>query len=91
MLGKEEFEFIIEHMLDHAVKEFQSTEQSKLMREKLDRMNRDCNTILAEDERNLVTDCFSLIYEASGQKEFYVYRKCLLDCVKLLKWLDVLA
>lgn len=91
MTNKEEFEFFIEQMYDNAIKEYESTGQSKLMREKLDRMNRDCDVMLAEDERNFVADCFSLMSESNEQQENYVYRKCLLDFVKFLKWLGILA
>lgn len=91
MANNESFEFIIEQMVDHAIKEFKSTENSKLLQEKLDRMKRDCDDMFSEDEKVFANDCFRLISEAGGQEKIYVYHRVLLDCAGLLKWLGVLA
>jgi len=91
MTVKDEIDFFVEQLLDNAVKEFKTTEQYRLLREKLDRINTDCETILNPGERGFVTECFELILEVNGQEEIYVYRKGLTDSVKILKWLGVLA
>jgi len=46
MSNKKEFDFFVDQLLDNAVKEFKTTEQYRLLREKLDRMDTDCETIL---------------------------------------------
>lgn len=91
MSDKEEFDFFVEQLLDNAVKEFKATEQYKLLQEKLGRMDTDCETILNPGERGFVTECFELILEVSGHEEIHVYRRGLMDGVKILKWLGVLA
>ena len=91
MTVKDEFDFLVDQLLDNAVKEFKTTEQYMLLQEKLDRMETDCETILNPGDRGFVTECFELILEVNGQEEIYVYRKGLTDSVKILKWLGVLA
>ena len=91
MSGREEFEFFVDEMLSSAVKEFKETEQYKLLQEKLERMDHDCDTILTADEKIPVVECFELILEVGGQEEHYVYRRGLTDSVKILKWLGVLV
>jgi hypothetical protein len=91
MGNKEEFDFFIDQLLDNAVSDFKETEQHRLLREKLDRMDSDCETKLNIEERRFVTECFELLLETDGQQEHYVYRKGMKDCVFLLKELGVLA
>ena len=54
-------------------------------------MDRDCDTILTEDEKEFATECFELMSDVSGQEKHYVYRKGLYDCVSVLRYLGVLA
>ena len=89
--NKEEFEFFVQQLLDNAVGEFMATEHYGLLREKLDQMDRDCDMMLTKDEKHFAEECFDLLMEINGQQENYVYRKGLSDCVKILKWLGVLA
>lgn len=91
MTNKEEFDFFVEQLLDNAVKEFKETEQYKLLQEKLDQMDCDCDTMLREEEKEFAVECFELIMDIDGQEEYYVYRKGLTDGVKILKCLGVLA
>ena len=91
MNNKEEFEFFVEEMLNNAVKDFKETEQYRLLQEKLNQMDRDCDSILTKDEKDFAVECFELLLDVGGQEEHYVYRKGLLDCVRVLKHLGVLA
>ena len=91
MSDKEDFDFFVEQLLDNAVKDFKTTEQYKLLQEKLDQMDRDCDTLLAKDEKKFAVECFELISEVDGQEEIYVYRKAFKDCVSVLKMMGVLA
>lgn len=91
MTNKEEFEFFVEQLLDNAVKDFKSTEQYKLLREKLDQMDRDCETMFTKDQQDFAVECFELILDVEGQQEHHVYRKGIFDCVNLLKWMGVLT
>ena len=91
MTNQEEFEFFVDQMLDIAVKEFKSTEQHKLLREKLDRMDRNCDIMFTKGEKNFAVECFELLLDVGGQEERYVYRRGLLDSVKVLKWMGVIS
>ena len=87
----QEFDFFADQLLDGAVAEFKATEQYKLLQEKLEQMDRDCDTMLREEEKVFAVECFELIMDVDGQEESYVYRKAFKDCVMLLKRLGVLA
>ena len=91
MPDKQEFEVLVEQLLDNAVMDFRATGQYKLLREKLDQMYRDCDTMLTEDGKDFAVECFELILEVSGQEELHVYRKGMSDAVNILKRMGVLA
>ena len=91
MTDKEEFDCFIEQMHINAGQDFQKTEEYRLLREKMELMDANCETILNPSDRPFVTECFELILDKCGQQEFYVYRKGLTDCVNILKHLGVLA
>jgi len=86
-----EFDLFIDELLTHAVGEFKSTEQYDLLKEKLERMDCDCETMFTKEEQEFAIECFELILTVGGQEEQYVYRKGLRDCVWLLKTLGVLT
>lgn len=91
MTNQQQYEFFIDQLYENAVKEFRDTEQSCLLREKLERMNRDCDYMLREDEKEFATECYDLLTDVGGQQECFIYRKAFRDCVALLKCLGVLA
>ncbi len=91
MTNQQQYEFFIDQLFENAVKAFRETEQSCLLQEKLDRMNRDCDYMLRADEKEFATECFDLLTDVYGQQECFVYRKAFRDCVALLKCLGVLA
>ena len=86
-----EYNLFIDELLSRAVGEFKSTEQYNLLKEKLERMDCDCETMFTRDVHEFATECFELILDVGGQEEQYVYRKGFQDCVWLLKTLGVLA
>ena len=88
---KDEFNLFIDEMINCAYKEFADTEEYSLLREKLDKMHRDCEGILTRDEQVFVNECFELLLDVSGRQEQFVYRKGLRDSVSFLKWVGVLA
>lgn len=61
-----------------------------LLKEKLDRMDCECDTMLRQDEKDFAIECFELLLEVDSKEEEYVYRKGLRDCVFILKNLGVL-
>lgn len=91
MDNKEEFEFLSDQLLENAISEFKKTKQHKLLREKLNRTEQDCDAMFTADEKEFAAECFELITDVNGQEEYFVYRQGMLDCVKLLKWFGVLA
>ena len=91
MTTKSEFDFFLDQLLDIAVKDFKATEQYRLLREKLDQMEQDCDLMLTNDGKAFAFECFELLLEVNGQEEIHVYRRGLTDSVKILKWLGVLA
>jgi len=86
-----EYDLFMDELLNHAVMAFKSTEQYKLLQERLERMDCDCQTMFTQEEQGFATECFELILDVGGQEEQYVYRKGFQDCVWLLKSLGVLA
>lgn len=91
MTNKEEFENFIEEMYNNASIKFLETEEFRLFNEKFDQMESDCESRLNPTDSKFVIDCFDTIIGDSGPRELYIYRKGLLNCVSLLKWLGVLA
>lgn len=77
--------------LSRAVEEFKSSDEYDLLKEKLDIMERDCDTMFNKEEKDFAVECFELILEVDAKEEQYVYRKELQDCVIILKNLGVLA
>ena len=91
MTTKEEFDCFTDGLLDNAVRDFKATEQYMLINEKIEQMERDCETNLTEDERSFAEECFDLLADIYGQEESYVYRHGFHDCVAILKELRVLS
>lgn len=77
--------------LSRAVEEFKSSDEYDLLKEKLDIMERDCDTMFNKEEKDFAVECFELILEVDAKEEQYVYRRELQDCVIILKNLGVLA
>ena len=65
MRTKEEFEFIMDQLLEEAVKSFKSTRQYALLQEKMEQMEQDCEAMFQTDEK-----AFALC-----RKEWYNNRK----------------
>lgn len=91
MSVNKEFVLFIDELLSRAVEEFKSSDEYDLLKEKLDVMERDCDTMLSKSEKDFAIVCFELILEVDSKEEQYVYRKGLQDCVVILKNLGVLA
>jgi len=91
MSVNKEFDFFVDELLSRAVEEFKSTDEYDLLKEKLDAMERDCDTMFTKEEKDFAIECFELILEVDSKEEQYVYRKGLQDCVFILKNLGVLA
>ena len=85
------FDFLMAELLDNALDEFQETEEYALWKEKLAQMDQDCETMLTEQEKTFVQECFGMLLDAEARKTQHVYHKGLLDGVQLLKQLGVLA
>ena len=91
MKKNEEFDFFMDELLTKAVTEFKSTKEGSLLQEKLEQMDRDCESMFMKDQHEFADECFELIMEVNGQQEIYVYRKAFKDCVWLLKNLGIVA
>lgn len=91
MKNKETFDFFMDQLLENAIKEFKGTAQYGLLQEKLEQMERDCDSMFQADEKEFAMECFERIMDADGQEETYVYHKAFQDCVSVLKRLGVLA
>lgn len=90
MTLSKEYNFFMDELLNRAIEAFQSTEQYKLLQEKLKRMDDDCETMFTKEAHDFATECFELILHVESQEEQFVYRKGFQDCVWLLKTLGVL-
>jgi len=91
MSVNKEFELFVDELLSRAVEEFKSTEQYNLLKERLETMESDCDTMLSKAEKEFALECFELILDVDSQEERYVYRKGLQDCVLILRNMGVLA
>jgi len=91
MSVNKEYALFIDELLSRAVEEFKSSDEYNLLKEKLDTMERDCDTMLSKAEKDFAVECFELILEVDAKEEQYVYRKGLQDGVSILKSLGVLA
>ena len=91
MIINEEFDCFIDQLHDSAIKDYKTTEHYTLIKEKLEQMERDCETNLTADDRSFAGECFDILLSVHGQEESYVYRRGLHDCVSILKELGVLA
>ena len=85
------FDFLMDELLNNALGEFQATDQYSLLKEKLVRVDQECETMFSLDEKFFVHECFETLLEVEGAKMQYVYRKGMLDSVKLLKQLGALV
>ena len=53
-----EFDFFIDELLARAVKEFKETDQYELLKEKLDIMDGECESMFTKEEKQFATECF---------------------------------
>lgn len=91
MEKRKEFDYFIDQLFDSAVQSFRATDEYSLHKEKLDRMDNDCETMFTKEEQYFAMQCFDLLLDVSGQEQRYVYHQAMLDCVTILKSLGVLA
>ena len=91
MISEEELGLIAGQMEEKASREFQATEDYRLLQEKRLRMNRECEGMFLEGERQFVEECFQLLEEIGAKEKRYLYRQGMLDCVAVLKKLGVLC
>lgn len=89
--NKEKFENLIEQMYNNAAIAYQKTEEFRLNNEKMERMEADCRIKFNPSDSEFVIGCFDTMIGNCSQRELYIYRKGLLNCVGLLKWMGVLA
>ena len=85
------FEKILEAMHDDAAKALQQTRMYAHFRDKLADIDEDCESMLAECEQGFVDDCFRELASIAAEREDFFYRRGLLDGVRLLKQIGVLA
>lgn len=91
MSNREEISYLVDELLNKAVNEFRGTEQYNLLKEKMEQMECDCDSMLMADEKDFVFECFELIMDVNGREEAYVYNKAFKDCVSVLRWMGVLS
>lgn len=90
-MKQETLDEIFNQLFDNAMQEFTREKGYESLMEKWNRIDQDCDTMLAEDERGFVRKCFESLAEISCIENQYAYRCGILDCVSLLKALRVLA
>ena len=91
MFNNEFFDLFAEDMLKGAIEEFNETEQSKEYTEKWKEMKQECAVRFpSKVVMSFIEECFMFLLEMQEEREFFVYKKALSDCVDLLKHLTVL-
>lgn len=81
---------IINILFENACVDFRKMPQYKLLWEKQIKMDEDCETMLGQEERDFVQECFDIMNEIDSEKLEFVYRQGFKDCVSILKKLEVL-
>lgn len=90
-MSQEALNEIFNQLFDNAMQDFTYEDEYESQLEKRNRIDQDCDTMLAEIERGFVQKCFETLAEISCHENQYAYRRGMLDCVSLLKALRVLA
>lgn len=90
-MNQETLDEIFNQLFDNAMHELTREGEYESLMEKWNRINQDCDTMLAEVERGFVQKCFETLAEISCHENQYAYRRGMLDCVSVLKALRVLA
>lgn len=90
-MNQETLDEIFNQLFDNAMHEFTREGEYESLMEKQNQIDRECETMLAEDERGFVRECFETLAEISCHENQYAYRRGMLDCVSVLKALRVLA
>ena len=57
----------------------------------MEQMERDCDSIFVDDQKDFTFECFEIITQSCSREEVHVYRKAFRDCVHVLKSMGVLA
>ena len=90
MTNKEIFDSLTNLLIENALDEFKATEEHRLLQEKMDQIEKDCDMELLPDNKAFVFECFDSLMEIGGRQEYYVYQKGLRDSVRILRWIGVL-
>ncbi len=88
MTNREEYAYFTEQLAGNAQKTYRATGEAAHARE---RMDRECECRLNEDERAFVARCFEQLEDDMARELPFVCRQGLLDGIELLKWLKALA
>ena len=56
MTTKEQFDLVVDQLYENAVQTFMKTPEYKLLKEKLERVDRDCETMLTQDEQEFAEE-----------------------------------
>ncbi len=91
MTNREEYAYFIEQLAGNAQKAYRATGEAAHARERRERMERECECRLNEDERAFVARCFEQLEDDMARELPFVYRQGLLDGIELLKWLKAPA
>jgi len=91
MKNTEIYTILLNHLFNRVAMDYKETEQFKLLDEKIQQMNQNCQTMLAENEQRFISECFELLHTVFEQEKRYMYGQGISDSVSLLKQLGVLA
>lgn len=90
-MKQEDLNGIFNQLFDYAMQDFTCEKEYDSLLEKRNRIDRECDTMLAVDEQGFVQECFEILAEISCHENQYAYHRGMMDCVFLLRALRVLA
>ena len=86
MMGKENYVWVIDGLIDKAYHDYFQTEEHAASEAELELRSK-----LTREDHQLVSSYLDLLNSAADKQERYLYRRGLVDSVRLLKWLEVIT
>lgn len=91
MMGKEKYVWVIDGLIDKAYHDYFQTEEHAASETELQPAEEELRSKLTREDHQLVSSYLDLLNSAADKQERYLYRRGLVDSVRLLKWLEVIT
>ena len=85
-----DFEDFINFSMEKASCLFRQSEEYRLLRENVERMEQDLKVNFNADDYSYIEKCFEAMIQLESTESLFLYKQAYKDCVELLKRLEVL-